>query len=344
MALAELEALIGTFPFVSKADEAVAISNILTATIRRSLRTTPLHGFSAPAAGSGKTKLVDIASVIANGREAGVIAQGADDAETEKRLVGLLLGGETVVAIDNCENPVGGDFLCQVLTQTRVQARILGASKIVELPTGALVTATGNNLTIYGDMTRRSVVCNLDPRCERPELRHFDSEPVQDAKARRGRYLVAALTVLRAYRLAPEGGRGPEPKPIGSFEEWSAWVRNALLWLGRGDPAATMEATRRQDPVLLNLSTLIEQWWHAIGPETITVKNAIAFAAGNEELRDAMLAVAGQRGEIQPLVLGKYLGKIEGRVVGGRRMVKDGMQQGSQKWKLEAIERVVAGA
>ena len=65
---------------------------------------------------------------------------------------------------------------------------------------------------------------------------------------------------------------------------------------------------------------------------------------GNEELRDAMLAVAGQRGEVQPLVLGRYLGKIEGRVVGGRRMVKDGMLHGSQKWKLETIERVVPGA
>ena len=101
-ALDMLLELLGGFPFATDAHRSVALSAILTACVRRSLRTAPLHGFSAPVAGSGKSKLVDIASVISTGREAGVIAMGNNPEELEKRLVSLLLGG-AAIAIDNVE-------------------------------------------------------------------------------------------------------------------------------------------------------------------------------------------------------------------------------------------------
>ncbi len=112
-ALAPLGELIERFPFVAEQDCAVALSAILTACIRRSLPTSPLHAFTAPVAGSGKSlKLVDIASVIsasafastglselrplststnsptmiATGHEASVMAQGQTEEELEKRL------------------------------------------------------------------------------------------------------------------------------------------------------------------------------------------------------------------------------------------------------------------
>ena len=143
-----------------------------------------------------------LCSVIATGREAGVIAQGQTEEELQKRLGALLLAGERVVAIDNCEAPLGGEFLCQVLTQPVVRARILGRSEAPELPANAFVTATGNNLALVGDMTRRAVLCRLDPGCERPELRTFPRSPIAAAKVERGRYLAAALTVLRAFVVA----------------------------------------------------------------------------------------------------------------------------------------------
>ena len=85
-ALGILLELIAEFPFVSPVDRAVALSGILTAVIRRSLPTAPLHAFDAPVAGSGKSKLVDIITMVASGREAAVIAQGKTEEELEKRL------------------------------------------------------------------------------------------------------------------------------------------------------------------------------------------------------------------------------------------------------------------
>ena len=170
-ALGFLKDLISTFPFVAEPDRAVALSGILTALIRRSLPTAPLHGFNAPTAGTGKSMLVDIASVIATARPAPVIAQGKSEEEMEKRLGAALIAGDVLIAIDNCEEPLGGELLCQVMTQTSLKVRILGRSLNAEVPSNAATFATGNNLTLEGDMTRRAVRATLDAGVERPELR-----------------------------------------------------------------------------------------------------------------------------------------------------------------------------
>jgi putative DNA primase/helicase len=78
-----------------------------------------MHAFTAPVAGSGKSKLVEVASIIATGHEAPVIAPGATEEELEKRLGGALLAGDTVIALDNCDAPLGGVLLCQALTRRR---------------------------------------------------------------------------------------------------------------------------------------------------------------------------------------------------------------------------------
>jgi hypothetical protein len=271
-ALGLLGGLVVTFPFVGEADRAVALSAVLTACVRRSVRTAPMHAFTAPTAGSGKSMLVDLCSVIATGREAGVIAQGQNEEELQKRLGALLLAGDQVLAIDNCEAPLGGEFLCQALTQPVVRARILGRSEAPELPANAFVTATGNNLTLVGDMTRRAVLCRLDPGCERPELRTFARSPVAAAKAGRGRYLVAALTVLRAFVVA---GRPRQRDPLGSFEDWSLWVRDALVWLWEADPCDTMERLRSQAPKLDALNAVVTQWRAVIGADRVPVRQVI---------------------------------------------------------------------
>ena len=145
--------------------------------------------------------LVDIASILATGHEAGVTAYG-DPEEGEKRLSSILMRGDPIIALDNCEAPLEGVLLNQVLTQHQVELRILGQSKMVSAQTKAMPTATGNGLIVKGDLIRRSVVGRLDPKCEQPELRAFDYDPIADAKANRGEIVAAALTMLRAYHVA----------------------------------------------------------------------------------------------------------------------------------------------
>ena len=67
--------------------------------------------------------------------------------------------GDLIIAIDNCEAPLEGVVFNQALTQQQANLRILGQSKAIRVRCAALITATGNNLVIKGDLTRRSVVC-----------------------------------------------------------------------------------------------------------------------------------------------------------------------------------------
>ncbi|WP_431285593.1 hypothetical protein ACQW02_12655 [Humitalea sp. 24SJ18S-53] len=347
-ALADLNALIETFPFVDAPSRSVALSAILTACIRRSLPTAPMHAFTAPTAGSGKSMLVDVASLIATGREAGVIAQGKTEEELEKRLGALLLAGDQVIAIDNCESPLGGEFLCSMLTQRIVRARILGRSEAPELPSNACVTATGNNLVLVGDMTRRAVMCRLDPKHERPELRQFANSPIAEVKADRGRYLVAVLIVLRAYHVA---GRPQQADPLGSFEDWSGWVRGALLWLGQADAVHTQETIRANDPRLDALTAVLSQWSLHLGHRRATARNIIDCATEHRtgfgslnmktdfvrpDFREALLVIAGDGGSINSRRLGRWIAAHEERVVQGQRICRQGMLTGTMTWALLA--------
>ena len=339
-ALALLEDLIGTFPFVGEADRSVALSAILTALIRRSLPTAPMHAISAPVAGSGKSKLVDIASVIATGHEAAVISQGTSDAEMDKRLGAALLAGDPIISLDNCEAPLGGELLCQMLSQTRVRTRILGQSTAPELTSGAFICSTGNNLTLVGDVTRRALLCALDPKHERPETRVFNRDPIEATKSGRPQYVAAALTLLRAFHIA---GRPIKAAPLGSFEAWSSLVRGALLWLGCADPVDTMEAVRGADPRLSAIAAVIEQWRNAIGAKGVTVADVIECATervrasteyAHPDFREALLTVAGNAGAINSQKLGRWLSGISGRIVNGFRFQPDGQRHKVAVWRL----------
>ena len=278
------------------------------------------------------------------------MAQGGTPEELEKRLGSLILSGETVIAIDNCGAPLGGDFLCQIITQQTTRIRILGRSEAPELPCNALITATGNNLQLRGDMARRAVLCQLDPREERPELRTFSFDPAARVKANRGRYVVAALTVLRAYHHAGYPNKLPR---LASFELWSDWVHGALVWLGQADPIDTIEEVRELDPDRGRMVAVIEQWVENVGTAEVSVNKLIEIACDQKavssyqngghqsaefvrpEFRDALLAGAGTNGAINSYRLGKWLGANKDRLVACYRIVRGGMTSGVQRWCLQ---------
>jgi hypothetical protein len=342
-ALASLCHLLKDFPFEEPYDKAVALSAILTACVRRSLPTAPMHIFDAPEAGSGKSKLVNIASVIALGHEAPTMSQGADECETEKRLGSMLLAGRQIIAIDNVVLPLEGAKLCEMLTSKIVSIRVLGASQMPEAPTSAFLTATGNNIVVKGDLVRRTVRCRIDPNLERPEERVFDFDPVKEAKARRGELVVAALTILRAHHVAGPPGK---PAQLGSFEEWSDRVRGALLWVGVADPVDSMVGLRKADPARQDLHAVISQWREVIGDERVTTSDIIGKATemrggrfGDDtlaypEFRNALFTVGGRGGVLDAKVLGKWLIAQQNRIVDGASFVKIGTRKDVAVWAL----------
>ena len=338
-----LKCFIQTFPFVEAADRSVALAAILTGLARHLLSTAPMFGFSAPVAGSGKSLLVDLISVIINGRRAAVLAPGKTEEELEKRLGAALIQGETVVSLDNCNETLQGAFLCQILTQSRVQIRILGLSKNVEVPTNCLMLSNGNNLTFAEDMTRRVLLCTLNPKVERPEERQFEKDALDEASAHRADLVAAGLTILRAFILA---GRPEKSKLLGSYGEWSKLIRSTLVWLGEPDPCDTLEKVRDNDPVLAKNLSLLHEIDHHYNKRKFLVADLISLANEREqmgngsykyrhhELHQCLSEFSGGKDALNSISIGKALGRLADRMFGTMTLVKTKGAGGKNLWQL----------
>lgn len=348
----ELAKAIDTFPFVSPADISAALAGMILAVCRRSLPSAPMLAITAPTPGTGKSLLADTISLLATGRRASVMSLGHDDNEAEKRIDGILLAGDPILNIDNVERPLGGDLLNQILSQPVKKVRPLGGSGIVDVPTCAIIAATGNNLSIDGDLKRRVTMIRLDAKLERPELRSFDGEPHLDRIARmRGKLVTAALTIPMAYLAA--GSPKNDAPALGGFEDWDRICRQPLRWLGLADPLEASSQLRAEDPDLEALLALLTAWFDLFEGSARSAADVIREGmAGGEgmdpsvlthpELREALLLVSGGR---QPTArsLGSWLRRRKGRVVGGKRFVMLPQDRnGISRWQVVTGEAGLA--
>ena len=97
---------ITTFPFKSEVDRSVALSLFLTACADGCSILRPLHAITAPAAGTGKSLLIDLASILVSGHDAPVISIESDARSSEKRLGSSLMAGVPMISFDNCNAPL----------------------------------------------------------------------------------------------------------------------------------------------------------------------------------------------------------------------------------------------
>ncbi len=275
------DTLFEEFPFVEQIDRSVALSLVLTALDRHAMATAPLHAFTSPVPGTGKSLLIDLASLLATGEITPVISQGSNKEETEKRLGAELLSGNTIVSFDNCSVEVDSDLLCQALTQRELRVRELGYSRNVKVPITALFTVNGNNLVIANDLTRRTLLGQLDAGMERPETRTFKRRVDESRANYRGELVAAALTFLRGWHVAYAAGTRISIEPMGSFEEWSHRIRCPLLWLDRADPCDSIKTIRENDPLRSLLTAVLIQWEIALGSTRVLHRPA-SHRQGNQ--------------------------------------------------------------
>lgn len=327
------------FPYIDEASRSVAYSAVLTALIRPSLETAPIHAFTAPRPRSGKSKQPRIASLISTGRLPAIVTPNEDATEEKKRLLSLLIAGEPIISIDNVDAPLWSEALCSVVTEGEWQDRLLGVSKQVKVSCSSLFCINGNNLVLKGDLNDRSVIAVIDPATDRPEERTFEQPRLEEeVRERRRELAIAGLTVLRAYVVA--GGPDVGIKEWGGFEQWSAWPRSALVWLGCADPRATRVHLEKNDPARNQLIALLSAWYEVLRDAPCTTAQVINAAnetttletgfhrteihPKHQDLHDAVSAVAvGASGANR---LGNFLSKFVDRVEGGlvlRRIAPD---------------------
>src|SRR5262249_59910496 len=100
--------------------------------------------------------------------------------------------------------------------------------------------------------------CQIDARCEDPELREFGSGFLDQIERRRAELLVACLTIWRWGRQnAPLLSRG---KALGSFETWTEWCRDPLVNLGCRDPVERIQVLKANDARRQLIAELFQVW------------------------------------------------------------------------------------
>lgn len=349
VALEKLKDIIKDFPFVpdeggdgASAARSVALSAMLTAVCRKSLRTAPAHAIDATSMATGKTLLCDVISMLATGRSAAAISMGQTREEFNKRLFSILLQGDPVVVIDNIDREVESDEFCSVLTAPEWQNRVLGESENRVVPTNVLFLPNGNNIRFKGDMTTRVIVCRMDTGLENPGSRYFDRDLRAYVPENRPELVAAALTVLRSFIVAGRPGAS-SLEPFARFEDWSNLVRGALVWLGEPDPLLTREAVVSIDPARENLGALLRAWDKMIGRDMwVTAKNVLEARtsldfereAAAEELAEAISGIF-PRYEPTTVALGRYLVQYDGRIIDGMSIRKHVVNGKSTKFCLQ---------
>ena len=356
-ALAVLSEAIAEFPFKAEIHKTAALAGILTALVRRSLYSAPMICISARAPGSGKSLLADLIAMIATGRTAPAITHTDDKAEEKKRILTILAEGDSIALIDNVERGISSDALCSILTQETYMDRLLGATKSITAQTNLTWIATGNNLSVRGDLSSRVIMILIDPAVERPEERSFSKDLKTWIPANRKRLVAAGLTVLRAYAAAGRPATGLPP--FGRFEEWARVVRDALVWCGLPDACATRVEVEDSDPIRSNLGMLLHAWHGAVGGMEITLADLLVRARhladppqdhytspderqeADPSLLAAMQEIAGDvKGNINTRKLGWFLRKYRGRIEGGLKLVENAKKdrKGIELWAVRQTD------
>lgn len=334
--------LLKDFPFDGEASRSVAMAGMLTSMIRKSLPSAPLIGITAPKMASGKSLLADVISLISTGNPMNAVSYTDNEAEEKKRLLALFIGGAPVICYDNVEHPFGSQSLCIALTQQHITDRVLGASKNATVPTNATFLVTGNNLTFLGDVSTRVLLCKLDPNVERPEEREFKVDLRCYIAQNRNKLVKACLIILRVYHVA---GRPRQTiKQFGRFEEWSNWVRSAIVWMGMTDPNESRIDIENADPIRAILKNLLTSWHACFEDSPKTIKQVINEIAVQNPTHDQELLfdtfeelAPDGKGGIKIKMLSKKLSLFKNRIEGGNRLEQMGETQGYKLWRVKKI-------
>jgi hypothetical protein len=332
----DLLEVVQDFPFASDAHRAAWLSGLLTPLARYAFAgPSPLTLIDANIRGSGKSLLADVTAIIAAGRPMSRMTQPRDEEETRKRITSLALAGEPLILIDNIAGAFGDPSIDAALTATTWSDRVLGKSEMATgIPLYACWFATGNNVVLKGDTSRRVVHCRLESIEENPEERSgfVHADLVSWVTQERPRLTAAALTILAGYCAA--GYPDMDLKPWGSFENWSALVRSAVAWCGLPDPGETRrELAEQADTEIAALAQLIDGWATvdpaADGMTVASVVDAINDYQKNhlatmpeefQQLRDAISELVPTRGGRFPSsqAVGRKLTHLRRRVIANR--------------------------
>jgi putative DNA primase/helicase len=224
---------------------------------------------------------------------------------------------------------IKGDLIEAIITEGAANIRPLGRSETIQIHNRSLITLTGNNPIITGDMARRALSLDIVPRSADPERDRYEFNPVYVIESHRRDYLKAAFTVMRAFRLAgmPEYGL----PAVGSFDRWSSRIRNLVYWVTDNDVSDGFRENKAEDPRRQGDAFLLSALYEYFGPNPFKAADVIvvyekvregrrnsivSFSPKEKALYEALEEKLGRRG-VNAKLLGYWALRVKGDHIGG---------------------------
>lgn len=227
-----VDKLLADFPWQTPADKASYLAALFFAPLRVLVDDPmPPYMLSATNPGSGKSLLVTILDLLYG---AGRSTWAADNSEMGKVVTSVLTGtANPVIIFDNLPNghTVRFPVMSELATARTWSARILGQSRMANVPNGRLWIVNGNNLGTGDDMARRVIWSVLDPDV-RPDTRDPGSFVLGDLDQwlpEHAADVLHAVLVLLAGWAAQ--GMPRSSHSIASFGRWPSVLGGILNFL-----------------------------------------------------------------------------------------------------------------
>ncbi len=336
-AVANLEDVIADFPFQTPAHKAGWFAGLLTPLAWFAFDgPAPMFLIDANVRGAGKGLLADVIAIILFGRRFSTMTYTNDREELRKKITSLAVAGERAVLLDNLAGAVGNDVFDNALTSAFWKDRLLGGNTNYDGPLHLTWYGTGNNVQLGADTSRRVCHIRMESPDERPELKgNFRHQELRvHVRRNRGKFLAAALTILRGWHVA---GRPVHNLPNwGSFEGWSGIVREAVVFAGLTDPGETREELQLSADrdaasmgIILGEIRRLDPTRHGLTASEF-IQHCQGDSAENGELRGAIEELCGK---LDSCKLGGRFKHFQRRNFGGTMLDKAGEDRTkSNRW------------
>lgn len=219
------------FPFVSPMHKAHALATAILPFVRNMIDgPTPIHVCTKRRPGEGASLLMTVLMYPALGHSVARVHPPADESEWRRTLTSVLRSDPRTLLIDNARKLDSG-ALAGAITSSFISDRIVGTSLTACIPINCVWMATGIDIKMSEEITRRSVLIVLDSETPHPSLRGGFKIPELEKWVRANRIkLVAALLIIIQSWI--DAGCPPSHKKLGGFESYAATISGILEHAG----------------------------------------------------------------------------------------------------------------
>lgn len=211
-----------------------AFATIFTLLSRVFLPTAPMICMDAPTVSSGKSLLARCCIKIVCGSNVHSRSQESSDEEFDKNLKSFIQSNPgQVLFLDDFDGYIKYNVLKTLLTEPDAYSfRILGTPKSCTAKTNFPIILTGNQIQLSLDLTRRSILINIDTGEESPSHRRLSrtsDQLMEFCVNNRNHLLSCAITVFKDALVNATDKH--DTRTMGSFEKWAQVVGRSVVYV-----------------------------------------------------------------------------------------------------------------